>query len=123
MQDQWIELGTYWLSQRALLLASYWLNQATVLFVLGCHVLSAWAAWQAIGKWGRALTIFSALLWASLFMRLTVQVRAPQAAVINAVINSGLAGELFFWSAAGFLCALAVGYVLRQTMLALTRQA
>jgi hypothetical protein len=27
--------------------------------------------------------------------------------------------ELLFWSVAGFLCALAVGYVLRQTMLAL----
>jgi hypothetical protein len=98
---------------------SFWLNQATILFVLGCHTLAGWALWASVGRWGKALTISSASVWITIFMRLVVQIRMFQAGAGRITQKPPYLQELFFWSVAGFLCALAVGYVLRQTMLAL----
>lgn len=102
-----------------LLFASFVLNQATVLFVLGCHTLAARATWLAIGPWGRALTLASAALWITMLMRLLSQLRLFRAIQAFPLAAPPPVTALFFWSVAGFLCALAVGYILRQTMLAL----
>lgn len=107
------------MTQPRLLLLSFILNQATVLFVLGCHTLAARAIWLAIGKWGKALTVASACLWATILMRLLVQLQSFGAITDLRLMIPVPSLALFVWSAAGFLCALAVGYILRQTMLAL----
>ena len=108
------------MSDPLLLMLSFWINQSTILFILGCHTLAARAIWGMIGGWGKALTISSACLWIASFMRLVDQLRIYRRPEVERLwIPHSLAASLFFWSAVGFLCALAVGYVLRQTMFAL----
>jgi hypothetical protein len=107
------------MSEAVQLALSFWLWQATILFILGCHTLAGWALWRSVGVWGKALAISSSGLWIAAFMRLVVQLKMLQTGVGRMTLAPPHLQELLFWSVAGFLCALAVGYVLRQTMLAL----
>ena len=114
------------MSDRVLLALSFWGSQASLLFILGCHVMAAMALWRMVGRWGRLLTVTSTLLWIINFMRLMVQLRifggGDMGSLTTYAVRRNLLEQLCFWSVAGLLLALAVGWVLRQTLLTLAEE-
>jgi len=112
-QQEWLPIAAAYVSQRLMLNASFWLYQATIFFVIGCHALAALGAWRAIGRWGRTLTLASVALWVALFMRMIVALTSYDP---NQAIRTGMVQPFFWWSVAGFLCALVIGVALRRAM-------